>query len=419
MTDHAPADPQLTQAARRMLTAGAVRDRANQLFDLALMDRLEHFTVDLTRLDSTARFVAELTRSEHPTLEVPPHARWRNFEVGECDRWGMLASARDWADARELGRAAIDLAMVSVLLDAGAGPRWVYAEAATGETYSRSEGLAIASLVMFSSGIFSSEPFDPLRADARALAGLTGEELADGLQVSASNPLVGLDGRLGLLNRLGQTVGLRDDVFTADDGSARPGGLLDHLFRLFPDGRVPAPAVLEILLDTLGGIWPGRYALGGVPLGDTWIHRKLASDDPTSGLMPLHKLSQWLTYSLIEPLMWAGLEVVDLDGLTGLAEYRNGGLMIDSGLLQPRDRSALTRTHTVDSELVVEWRALTIALIDRLAGVVRQNLGRNAYNFPLACVLEGGTWLAGRRLARELRPDGSPPLKLDSDGTVF
>lgn len=417
--DKAAADPRLAASARQILSAKAVRERANRLFDLALMDRLEHFTVDLSRLDATARFVAELTRSEHPTLEVPPHARWRNFEVGECDRWGMLASARDWADAREIGRAAIDLAMVSVLTDAGAGARWVYAEAATGETYSRSEGLAVASLAMFASGIFSSEPFDPLRADARALAGLTAEELADGFQVSASNPLVGVDGRLALINRLGQTVGLRDDVFTTDEGAARPGGLLDHLFRLFPDGQVPAPAVLEILLDALGGIWPGCYALGGVPLGDTWIHPKLTTDDATSGLMPLHKLSQWLTYSLIEPLTWAGLDVVDLDGLTGLAEYRNGGLMIDSGLLQLRDRSALTRVHAVDSELVVEWRALTVALVDRLAGVVRQHLDRNAYNFPLACVLEGGTWLAGRRLAREIRPDGSPPLMVESDGTVF
>ena len=405
-------------AARRLLDARAVRERSGALFDLALMDRLEHFRIDLARLDPTADYVQRLIRSEHPTMEVPPHARWRNFEVGECDRWGGLAASREWASELEFGRAAIDLAMVSVLVDAGAGTRWAYAEAATGETFSRTEGLAIASLVMFASGIFSSEPFDPLRADARALAGLTAEELSDGFQVSASNPLIGLEGRLGLLNRLGQQVGLRSDVFGTEDG-ARPGGLLDHLMRTFPDGRVPAPAVLSILLEALGPIWPGRYALAGVPLGDTWVHSALVTGDITTGLMPFHKLSQWLTYSLIEPLMWAGLEVVDLDGLTGLPEYRNGGLLIDAGILQLRDPDAARRIHKVDDELVVEWRALTVALIDRLAGVVRQGLGRNALNFPLACVLEGGTWRAGRMLARELRPDGSPPLTIESDGTVF
>jgi len=413
-----PATAAEIAAARSLLDAASVRERCGALFDLALMDRLEHFRIDLSRLDPTAEYVQRLIRSEHPTLDVPPHARWRNFEVGEYDRWGALANSREWASELEFGRAAIDLAVVSVLVDAGAGPRWSYAEAATGETFARTEGLAVASLVMFASGIFSSDPFDPLRADARSLAGLTNEELADGFQVSASNPLIGLEGRLGLLNRLGQQIGLRDDVFGTEDG-ARPGGLLDHLMRLFPDGRVPATAVLKILLEALGPIWPGRYALAGVPLGDTWVHRALVTDDITTGLVPFHKLSQWLTYSLIEPLMWAGLEVVDLDGLTGLPEYRNGGLLIDSGILQLRDPTAASRVHAVDDELVVEWRALTVSLIDRLAGIIRQNLGRNALNFPLACVLEGGTWLAGRRLARERRRDGSPPLTVESDGTVF
>ena len=414
----APASPQDVAAARALLTAEAVRERANRLFDLALMERLDHFRVDLSRLDPVAEWVQRLIRSEHPTLEVPLHARWRNFEVGGIDRWGSIAASREWTDALELGRAAIDLAVISVLIDAGAGPRWTYAEAATGETYTRTEGLAVASLAMFASGLFSSEPFDPLRADARALAGLTAEELADGLQVSTSNQVVGLEGRLGLLNRLGQQLAHRPDVFATEDG-IRPGGLLDHLLRRFPDGRVPAPAILSTLLDALGPIWPGRWSLAGVPLGDTWIHGKLVTDDVTSQLMPIHKLSQWLTYSLIEPLSWAGLEITRWDGLTGLAEYRNGGLMIDGGILVLRDPEAALRPHAVEEELVVEWRALTIALVDRLAAIVRQGLGRNALNFPLACVLEGGTWLAGRRLARERRPDGSPPLTVISDGTVF
>lgn len=416
--ESASATPEDVAAARRLLSAEAVRDRANRLFDLALMERLDHFRVDLARLDPVAEWVQRLIRSEHPTLEVPPHSRWRNFEVGGIDRWGGLAASREWTDALEFGRASIDLAMISVLIDAGAGTRWAYAEAVTGETFTRTEGLAVASLAMFASGIFSSEPFDPLRADARALAGLTAEELADGFQVSQSNPLVGLEGRLGLLNRLGQQLAHRSDVFGTEDG-ARPGGLLDHLLRRFPDGRVPAPAILATLLDALGPIWPGRWSLAGIPLGDTWIHHKLVTEDATNQLMPIHKLSQWLTYSLIEPLSWAGLEITALDGLTGLAEYRNGGLLIDGGILVLRDPEAATRPHTVDEELVVEWRALTIAVIDRLAAIIRQGLGRNALNFPLACVLEGGTWLAGRRLARERRPDGSPPLTIVSDGTVF
>jgi hypothetical protein len=135
--------------------------------------------------------------------------------------------------------------------------------------------------------------------------------------------------------------------------------------------------------------------------------------------VPLHKLSQWLAYSLIEPLQWGGLTVTDVDGLTGLAEYRNGGLFIDTGVLRLRDPQAAAREHAVDSELVVEWRALTVALLDRLAERMRQRLTMNRETLPLGKVLQGGTWAAGRKIARQLRPDGGPPLKVISDGTVF
>ena len=132
--------------------------------------------------------------------------------------------------------------------------------------------------------------------------------------------------------------------------------------------------------------------------------------------MPFHKLSQWLSYSLFEPFEWAGVRIADQDALTGLPEYRNGGLLLDSGVLALVDPSAARETHDVGSELVVEWRALTVALLDEVAAQVRERLGRP--DLPLACVLEGGTWAAGRELAQELR-GGDPPLAIRSDGTVF
>jgi len=50
---------------------------------------------------------------------------------------------------------------------------------------------------------------------------------------------------------------------------------------------------------------------------------------------------------------------------------------------------------------------------------VRHRLKLDATSLPLAKILEGGTWAAGRRLARERRSDASPPVKIISDGTVF
>jgi hypothetical protein len=173
------------------------------------------------------------------------------------------------------------------------------------------------------------------------------------------------------------------------------------------------------VLVQLGPIWPSRLTLAGHPLGDCWRHPAIKTDDATSGIVPLHKLSQWLTYSLIEPLQRAGLRVTDVDGLTGLAEYRNGGVFVDLGVLALRDPADADRSHEIGSHLVVEWRALTVALLDRLAEIIRKRLGRNAVSLPLASLLEGGTWAAGRAAAFGRRADGSPPIKVISDGTVF
>jgi hypothetical protein len=182
---------------------------------------------------------------------------------------------------------------------------------------------------------------------------------------------------------------------------------------------IAAPAILHEVLMQLGPIWPSRLTLAGIPLGDCWKYPAIKTNDATDGLVPLHKLSQWLTYSLIEPLQRAGVEVTDIDGLTGLAEYRNGGLFVDLGVLAFRNPADAGRAHEVDSTLVVEWRALTVALLDRLADMLRERLNRDARSLPLASLLEGGTWAAGRAAAYARRADGSPPIKVISDGTVF
>ena len=84
-----------------------------------------------------------------------------------------------------------------------------------------------------------------------------------------------------------------------------------------------------------------------------------------------------------------------------------------------RDPAEAMREHDVASPLVVEWRALTVALLDRLAEALRRRLDMDATTLPLAKVLEGGTWAAGRQIARDKRADGAPPIKVISDGTVF
>ncbi len=403
-------------AALTLLSARAVRERAHRMLGLALDDKLSNFRIRSDRMDGVVDLVLQVTREAYPGLDVPFHSRWRHFVVNGEDRWAPAANR--WSDPEARARAEFDLAIISVFLDAGAGPAWRYRDSRSGLDIGRSEGLALASLAMFERGTFSADPRDPLRADGAALAGLAVADVADGLQVSDDNPLVGLEGRVELLRSLGNLVTSRPDVFGRHD-TPRPGGLFDHLAGLAESGRLPAPLILSELLLRLGPIWPSRLTLGGIALGDCWRHPALTTGDATTGLVPLHKLSQWLAYSLIEPLQTAGIDVTDIDGLTGLAEYRNGGLFIDSGVLTFRDPQDALREHEVASPLVVEWRALTVALLDRLAFGMRERLGLDAVSLPLAKILQGGSWAAGRKLARERRSDASPPVKVISDGTVF
>jgi hypothetical protein len=93
---------------------------------------------------------------------IPPHGRWQHFKVGGHDRIADLLSC--WpstVDQPERCRRLLDLFLVSVLLDAGAGTSWSYKSNENGRVYKRSEGLAIASLEMFKSGIFSSDQSKP------------------------------------------------------------------------------------------------------------------------------------------------------------------------------------------------------------------------------------------------------------------
>ncbi len=398
-------------AALRSTTA--IRERCANIAAAVGAGESETFRIHRDRLADAADRVAAVTLRRYPTLAIPYHSRWRHFEAGGVDRRAELDLALAGRSAAERARAHVDLAVVSVLLDAGAGSTWGYDEAQSGQRFTRSEGLGVASMRAFMRGTFSSRRDDPLRVDAAALAVLDADTLAEMFQVDAGNPLVGVDGRAALLRRLGAALTAQQETF---GDAARPGALFDTLTRNDPQATVAAPEILRALLDGLSAIWLTGSALDGVALGDAWRHQRAGGAGPTAGWVPFHKLSQWLAYSLFEPFEWAGVRLTQRDALTGLPEYRNGGLLLDTGVLALRDAALANTALAVGSDAVVEWRALTVALLDELAPLVRARL--DSPDLPFACILEGGTWAAGRELAQELR-GGAPPLPIRSDGTVF
>lgn len=399
-----------------LMHTDAVRIAARKLLEHARAGELAHLALDESKLDAVVDYVVETTRLNYPTLEIPFHARWRHFRAAGRDLWAELDKATAWHSQLERVKAAYDLVIVSVLLDAGAGMGWRFIEPITRFEASKSEGLGLASFTMFREGLFSAHPGQPLRVDATCLQKLSVGDLRRGFQVSGANPLVGLEGRTALLHRLGEELA---DRHSDQPGNQRPSILADKFLDHLEAGQpLPASFMLSEVLKEFSGIWPERQ--GAVPgCGDAWFHPHGMALPGHDNAVAFHKLSQWLTYSLIEPLQWAGHQVLNVDGLTGLPEYRNGGLFLDFGVLTLKDPTDWTRKHDVSSPLVVEWRGLTVALLDIVAGKVRTRLGKTAEELPLAKVLEGGTWAAGRRIAKEKRADGGPPLQIISDGTVF
>ncbi|MDP3269924.1 MAG: URC4/urg3 family protein [Legionella sp.] len=393
-----------------------IRSQSHRMLALAKANKLEHFSFNQEQMIPTASFIIEVIKKNYPNLDIPYHSRWRHFEAGTSDRIGVLQNQIAHLPQAEQGKILYELAILSVFLDAGAGPLWQFKELATGTIYRRSEGLALASLNLFQAGTLSASESDPFRIDAERLIAFTEEQLSHHFQVSSQNPLEGIKGRVALLNKLGRLMQQKPDFFGEE---ARLGNFYSSINTLTSNNTMSALTLFQSVLKAFNEIWPTRLTYHGVSLGDVWTHQALKNDEPGSEYIPFHKLSQWLTYSLIEPLELSSITVTDLDALTGLPEYRNGGLLIDMNLLHVNDASALLKPQDPGSEMIIEWRGLTVALLDELAKLIRQQLNLDSQSLPLAKILQGGTWDAGRQIARQKRPDGTPPIQIISDGTIF
>ncbi|OZG70808.1 hypothetical protein BTA51_24560 [Hahella sp. CCB-MM4] len=406
--------------------ADTIRSRCREVLEIARRGDLIGYEYFPEKLPAVADYVIEVARDNYPDLEVPPHSRWRHFSAGGVDRWAGIAQKitdspaqkKGSNESSELQRSATELTMVSVLLDAGAGADWRYRDYSTNDksaadTYSRSEGLGLASLDLYGSGYLSSIR-KPYHIDASGLTSLSLEQLAECFQVSDDNPLIGLEARLSLLHQLGRMVATCPAIFGRE---GRLGRLVDYLKSMTQE-PLSIDVAFQELLKLLAVIWPERIP-GEVPLGDVWEYPGVGKNEPGANLIPFHKLTQWMLYSLTEAWHLTGITTTDDHVLTALAEYRNGGLLLDMGVLKPRreDFSQL-EFNPADPE-VVELRAMTVAVIDELSPLINERLTGLGIKLSQAQILEGGTWTAGRRLAFARTPNGDPPIKYRADGTLF
>jgi Protein of unknown function (DUF1688) len=188
-------------------------------------------------------------------------------------------------------------------------------------------------------------------------------------------------------------------------------------------------------MQGLGPIWPSsRVQVNGESIGDAWPCNAMPSPAPRSSLVPgsvpweivvpFHKLSQWLAYSLMQPITrLTGAVFTHIELMTGLPEYRNGGLLIDTGLLtlKPADTERgeaifkenaakkgeksheIAPSFAPDDDVIVEWRALTVQFLDEIHKRVNEKLKEEGYQgqLSLAQVLEAGTWKVCNFFSRE------------------
>lgn len=403
----------MNESTAFILSPQGIRARAQQIYQLALEGKT-HFEIHEHKLTEVSDFVLQVIAENYPDKNVPYHSRWRHYEVGNQSQLKQLRAIEQPLTPIERARLGLDLILPSVLVDAGAGPDWQYSSS-NSVTVGRSEGLGLASLDMFLEGGLSHRK--KVEATAAGLKAVSVESFSEHFNVSNDNPLLGVEGRVQLLRSLGEAILAQPTIFP----NQRPGDLVDYVLTHYQHTPT-ASQILTMVITFLGNIWPGRLLLDGTNLGDTWAYSPLSEGplgEGAQGYVPFHKLSQWISYSVIETLANNGFTVTGVEELTGLAEYRNGGLMLDSDLIILRDPANAGTLWAPSSEIIIEWRALTICLLDKIAEKIVQSLNTTAAQFPLAKVLEGGTWAAGRKLALQKRNNLTPPLNIQSDATVF
>ncbi|KAI8988195.1 hypothetical protein BDF20DRAFT_310633 [Mycotypha africana] len=436
-----------------LLSLRAVRERCFKVQEAAVRNKLQHFDIDTSKLQDIVQFVISIIKRDFDDpSKIPTHGRWRHFDADGYPRVQTLINS--WAslgiDKTEQTRRVLDLMVVAVILDLNPSHNYSYQEASSGRLYKKKEGIAIAILEMYMKGLFSANPDQPHRVDSNAIMALQITDLLAGFK-GTSETLNDLEERFKLLKHLGHKLQHCSDYFRNNEDQAfRPGNMLDYILN-HPTTITTKKGPL-ILLET---IWPIILEIGelwSVPqtdpesnsdgatltLGDVWSCPIISCADQ---MVPFHKFSQWMLYSLIEPMeKMLGAMIEGTEQLTPLPDYANGGLLIDTGfitlkasdfdrgiknhkensLLQGQPKMEITPMFDISDPVITEWRALTIAYLDLVAERVRSVMNLNRRSLTLSQLMEGGTTSAGKELAEISRPNTQePPIIIKCDGVLI
>lgn len=353
--------PEEAVTVERLHRLETVRERAWMLLAAVERGESEHFNLSPESVSTVALALASAIRETTPDLRPPLATLWPRLQRDHPAAVERLAASVAGLDGQGRARAGADMALLALVIapdgvEPGLGALAQFF-AAGGTTTRPADGPALNApglrrLLAGDTAVALPDELRPVLQDPATRQRL--ETLATGLEQDAET--FGADGRFGtLLDRIAGPA--RSDGLTAQ-------GMLD---RLGP------------LLDPVAG---STVRIGGSIAGDIWRHPLAWADDRSRELVPFHCLLQSLVLDLVEPLAEAGIKLDGLEELTVPATRRLAADILRLGLVNPRHAAVARLRHPPGSDIVVELRALSIALADRLVDRLRQELNLTVRDLP-------------------------------------
>ncbi|MCB2055229.1 MAG: DUF1688 family protein [Geminicoccaceae bacterium] len=370
MGDGQDADRPATAATGASSDGGAALDAPGEVLDLdavrercwAVLARVErgasrHFELDARPVPAEAENLARLIARDGVVMPTG----WGHLHHTADPTGGALFALHGrlgGTSAHERARCGFDLAALwaTLHLDFARPSR---------------AGLSLEEVTrLVAAGRFASDDATPC-ADAEGLRRFAGTE-APSAEVGSR------------LTTLASTLDAHPDFFSAP---GRFGGLLDRL----PTGDDPATIDARTVFAATEPLTPalarGGVRIAGRETGDVRRLEGIAPNREHAGLVPLHAARQQLVLDLSDPLAEAGVTMVNLQALTASATAASCDHMLTLGLVVPRHAAVGRLVHPMGSDIAVELRALTVALVDRLADRVRQTLDIEAGRLPAVAMM--------------------------------
>ncbi|MBO0345675.1 DUF1688 family protein [Roseibium sp. CAU 1637] len=377
-----------------------MREAAHEVWVAACAGDVPRITVRAERLAPLAQLLAEGMERAFPDMQMPPLGCWRWLEADDTDRWGIVASGVGFVTAEEMLIAAADLAVLTAVMNIDVAPTWRFEDPFTGNDVNGEKGLAIAALTLMSRGYFSADPARSFQVNAEALLALSEEELGPALQMEGDDHSQALQCMTGHLQRFGEVVGLRSDLFS-QKGALRPGHGVLKVWQEADRMAVDTGMLFKTLFNGLAPLWTGGAERGDLILADAWEDFPADDVEPApSRILSFQAPLVSIAYSLLEPLAWAGIEMENLEVLPPIADFDHVALLIGAGVLELEASDAeLGEAEAQATGLAL--RALSLAAVDGLAEELRRIFLADGAMLPMTVVIATGTRPAARAAALE------------------